>query len=647
MSGPIKQSPGSNANVPSAGDQLPNGTSRINFSNTQATLQASSKNLVDAAYNSGNVKPYDGPTAKSLFYQGGFLPPGKDVYGQFLFYSIVGDNSPEFFNNYFLSERADKNRKVSEVNPISGGSRNPSAGFLVRQTQANLSAANQRSKNIFDFLFGPGDEGSYIIGGGSAPYYWKDFIYCKYYGHIPNNYMITLRRFPSPMRDNLSLPSNIKNTDVYKVSGAGRPIAQAVTWFGGNTGNTLSKILNITTGLKWNTNLSQADKVDQGGFAKGIYNNWLADILGGLLGNTSGEKGKDAFSLLGKFADLGIVASDTGFQETVAAKRNKVLRDRAEESGGPLSKFIWVSVDTVDRAVVRDRGLDGWYESFFLNFHYELSSVGEVNSKAAMIDILGNILSLCTNYGQFLTPEIRYDNSFPTVNFPGGDEGLARFYSDPIGFTKDLISFAVDPNQGSGGNPNAQVAQGAINSVLKSVKYFSNLANQLDTQKLGAKDALNSTAANNILSYATTTKFLETVVFPQSILTGLPTGEWHLVIGNPCNPIAMIGNLICEDVTFEFNDVLGPDDFPTELTVMIKLKPARERERGEIESMFNRGRGRLYQSSAPVYSNSQSTGAFGTVRGDLVLSPNEDGTSDISTFYGPQNLNQQYQPDSN
>ena len=62
-------------------------------------------------------------------------------------------------------------------------------------------------------------------------------------------------------------------------------------------------------------------------------------------------------------------------------------------------------------AVIRARGLDGVFNDFTLNFHYELTSVGEVNSKAAMVDILGNLLGLTTNYGNFLTPEIRYNKN--------------------------------------------------------------------------------------------------------------------------------------------------------------------------------------------------------------------------------------------
>jgi len=31
-----------------------------------------------------------------------------------------------------------------------------------------------------------------------------------------------------------------------------------------------------------------------------------------------------------------------------------------------------------------------------------------------------------------------------------------------------------------------------------------------------------------------------------SLLTGDPVGEWHLTVGNPLNPIMIVGNLICE-----------------------------------------------------------------------------------------------------
>jgi len=641
-----RQGPSLSTNNPTAGDRLPQRNGIINFGNNQRLLQNTTKDVIDKSYNAGSVNPYAGPTARSLFYNAAIYDSISAKYGQYLFYSIVGNQDPNFYENYYLSERTGYNSKISETNSISGGSRNPSAGFLVRQTQSNLGVANQRKNNIFSYLYGPGDEGSFIIGGASAPYYWRDFIYCKYYGHIPNNYMLTLRRFPSPMRDNLSLPSKVKNSDVYKVQGAGRPVAQAVTWFGGNTTNTLSDILQISTGLRW-SDLEQGPAIEQKGFAAGIFKNQLGDLLGGAFGAIGGAGGDKLFTGIEKAIEAGVSSSDSGYQESVAAARNKALRDKAIEPGGPLSDFIWVSVDTVDEATVRGRGLDGVYNRFNLNFHYELTSVGEVNSKAAMVDILGNLLALTTNYGNFLTPEIRYNNDFKAVNFPGGDEGLSQFYTDPVQFVKTLIKFAVDPNQTTNGDPVAEGVAGTINAVAKARDLWSGLITQMNNKTLRdfANDLGKDSKLNNILLYALTETFTKDLVFPASVLSGMPTGEWHLVVGNPCNPIAMMGNLICRKIDIVFGETLGPDDFPTELTATIQMQHGRSRERGEIESMFNRGGGRLYQSVTQVYSNSQSTGAFATVNGQVITSPNQDGTEDISTFYGPGLSTEQYQPD--
>ena len=634
---PAQRGPGLSSNNPTAADISPGANGRINTGNNTVLLQNSTKEMVEKRYNLGRVKPYAGPTARSLFYNAAIYDYNNAKYGQYLFYSIVGNQDPNFYENYYLSERAEYNSKVSEVNSISGASRNPSAGFLVRQTQSNLGVANQRKNNIFSFLFGPGDHGSYITGGASAPYYWRDFIYCKYYGHIPNNYMLTLRRFPSPMRDNLTLPEDIKNTDTFKVKGAGRPVAQAVTWWGGNTQNTLSGVIGFTTGMVWDEK-TQASLVKQGGFNQGLFK--LLKDTGSLYGLDSSVTA-DAFA---NAIDLAASASNSGFQESVAARRNAALRDKAVSEGGPLTDFIWVSVDTVNKTLLRGQGLKGMYSSFKLNFHYELTSVGEVNTKAAMVDIIGNLLALCTNYGNFLTPEVRYDNGFPAIGFPGGDEGLAKFYADPVAWVKTLIKYSLDPTQTTNGDPTAEAVVGTLNSVTRAKNYLTQTVEQLASGNKTATDLLDGSEASNFLLAAMTKSFIDTVVLPMSVLTGAPTGEWHLVVGNPCNPVAMIGNLVCEDLKITFGDTLGPDDFPTEITATIQLKQARERERGEIESMFNRGEGRLYQSVAPVYSNSQSIGAFGTTQGQVITTDPNDTTVAYGNFYGPENMFNQQQP---
>ena len=80
----------------------------------------------------------------------------------------------------------------------------------------------------------------------------------------------------------------------------------------------------------------------------------------------------------------------------------------------------------------------------------------------------------------------------------------------------------------------------------------------------------------------------------KAFLTGDPTGQHHLTIGNPMNPIMVCGNLALQDTEFEFQGPLSFEGFPTKLKVVISLKPGRPRDKTDIESMFNAGRGRIY-----------------------------------------------------
>lgn len=69
------------------------------------------------------------------------------------------------------------------------------------------------------------------------------------------------------------------------------------------------------------------------------------------------------------------------------------------------------------------------------------------------------------------------------------------------------------------------------------------------------------------------------------------------------NPIAMIGNLVCDSLKIDFDDELGPDDFPIGFTATITLKHGMPRDRDAIESMFNRGAGRIYEISDDMSSS--------------------------------------------
>ena len=71
-----------------------------------------------------------------------------------------------------------------------------------------------------------------------------------------------------------------------------------------------------------------------------------------------------------------------------------------------------------------------------------------------------------------------------------------------------------------------------------------------------------------------------------------------MTIGSPLNPIATMGNMYCDSTIMTLGDGLGYDDFPLEVKFEISLKHGKPRDKGDIENMFNAGRGRIYVSAA-------------------------------------------------
>lgn len=614
----------------------------INRENLQLLWESSANGraseLVSRYSNLGSSNPFKGPTAKSLFYEGAKRNPGK--YGQFLFYSL-GNYENNFIDAYYRSESSDYNLSVSSIE-----SKNPTAGFLVRET-SSLESINLGGKTGIQGI-SPGYSNA-IIGGLGAPYYWKDFLYCKYYGSIPNNYMITLRRFPHPVLDNLSIPQSLVGTNSQLEEGAGRPVAQAVTWFGGNTGNSLSTILSFTAGIEWKE-ANQTDVKEQEAMSKGAFNSGPLKFVGDnidKLGSTAG----DVYKGLSGIIDTALAATDPN-ETSTRALRAKAIRDKAKESGGLLSEYIWVPVDVVKNGYVRDFGLSFTMSGLDITFEYELTSVGEVNTKAALLDIIGNLLSIGTNYGNFLTPDIRYNSDYPIVGFPGGDAGLALYFSDPLtwlmNYGKDIANIISGADSKSGDDQstgsNETIGsddQSKLKDILGRLSRDSgNTLNDMgELEKLVGKET-----AGRLLRSTTTSSFIEAYQAPVSFLTGAPIGEWHLTIGNPCNPIAMIGNLLCNDVNITFGEMLGPDDFPSSIKAVFKLKHARDRERGEIESMFNRGDGRLYQSTQTTSADTQSYGAFADTQGNVLTYDAANQYMSNGGYQNPANIPDQQSP---
>lgn len=392
---------------------------------------------------------------------------------------------------------------------------------------------------------------------GASLYKPEDFLYCSKYGQIQNNRLITLRRFPFPVFDDIF-------TDIQTEP----DIARALTFSTQET-NKLSELLNFTVGLRYKELKSNIEQANMLGPDNGI-NGWARNVL--------------------QFVD-------PAFGQQALDQKIRLGYDPLHDQNkvhGP--------VDVIDAMFIRDIGLN-FDQSIKLTFEYEMRSINGVNQKTAMLDLLANIFLLTTNDAKFWGGARYWVGPRPTKYLKNlkflSPKDFDTFLN---GATKEFKSF-IGGISGAGGAKN-------VVSTLKTV----------------AENALNLSLG----------KMLDKIGRPgipvmNSLLTGLPTGEWHLTVGNPMNPILCIGDLILDSSTISFGDELGYDDFPTKLMVECNLKHNKPKGRAEIESMFNAGRGRIYLKPEAPFANAGQTSRTGKTEPRLTHDLIDTGVNDLFT----------------
>lgn len=406
---------------------------------------------------------------------------------------------------------------------------------------------------------------------GLAKYRMQDFIYLKYYNQIPNNHMITLRRYSQPVPDHVfSLDMSASDNNSYN----GFPeqffaLATAVTYMGEQTGNKLSEILKFDYGAKWETKTAQVNQLQSsdGGLA--------AQMEGWGISNSSlsGTNGKASTSLIKDAAATAAVSAATG---------KSVGSIHASQHAYPQDAFLaqygeefYGDINSICETSMRARGLT-FTNNFTLNFEYSLKSLKCVNPKVAMMDILSNFLLLTGNYGEFW--------GGATIYY--GVKNIAPQFGDP--------QLLRDGKYG-------QYLNTLANDVRKGFETFKNSHSDKDGN-FNLQDAVGSLLKGGLQALlgnliGGNIGVAGEAQAPPALLSGEPTGFWHLTIGNPLDPIAMMGNMKIEKTTVQFNDVLGYDDFPTEIKFTVDMAHAKPRDNGGIENMFNGNKGRFYTLS--------------------------------------------------
>ena len=393
---------------------------------------------------------------------------------------------------------------------------------------------------------------------GTAVYSYADFMYCKYLGQIPNNYLITLRRYPTPVDDYISA-AGLGETRKQTRSSNPVPIGQMVTWM--NTpGNNIDSILTYSVSMPYEEKTAQWEQANNNADASNKPLNAASALFdktyrqqyqAGMSGNAINHYVEQMFG--GK--SLGIDPPYSGMLGW--RDQNKVY--------GP--------VDAVKKVYYRGQNGIDFNQSIKLTFEYELRSYNGINGRQAMLDLISNILNVTYTTGTFwgggyYGGGAHQNNIFANLNI----------MKTSGGFTNFVDAFAKDISSVKSGIKSSVQANGGVLATIKN--FLNDLGGMLAGGLLNRLGRPQKSMVNSLLSPA-------------------PTGLWHVTIGNPFHPIMSMGNMILKNTTITHIGPLGLDDFPTGLKVECELERGKPRDLRGIEMMYMNGNDRIYHSMGP------------------------------------------------
>lgn len=448
---------------------------------------------------------------------------------------------------------------------------------------------------------------------GRAIYNYSDFMFCKYLNKIPNNYLITLRKFPLPCSDHIN--NSCDEETKAKTNKHLPDMGRLITWLG-TPGNEMSNILSYSYTIPWQENKApmEEDPIASMGSNGGGRLGQVLSVLDGSYGKTLKSTNGYGYAPNNEnwFAN-----NIMGSRAEGATPANLNLSDSrrivAERQNAITS--VWVPGG-------RDGGLEFKHE-ISLTFDYELRSYDGINGRSAMLDLLANILMVTYLQGQF---------------FPGSYRS-ANMSSSNIYNNLDLFK-----NKGATSSP-----QAFMDSLFTSLTQAANRFGFIG-EGSNAKEALKKMTSNIFEIMAN--GLINKIGRPQqlafsSLISPTPTGQWHLTVGNPKNPILTIGNLILVDSKIEHYGPLGLDDFPTGLRVTVQLKHAKPRDSVAIEQMYMQGNSRIYfpmgERVQAMYDNaktykSKSVDKMYNNSGDSTLTVSTDSNDIYKRYFGTTDI---------
>lgn len=367
-----------------------------------------------------------------------------------------------------------------------------------------------------------------------------NFAYLKDFNVYPANRLMVLRRY------NDGVPHDLFNCST-------KPINTMVSYYGLD-----ASPFNISFKERWTEFESSIMEL-------------LQDVIGIKF---------DSIPSIGKIVSAASSVVPSNLQQTVLEAIGQKLG--LISNGGA----IYGDPNMIYQAAIRDAsgedmsktGLESTFSATFKTT-YVFREINGIDAKAAMLDIIANAVHMGTSNGRFILTHNASDKLSKIVN--------AMQTGDIDGMLNEVIDAISDV-------------------VAKSSELLSDIASNIKSALTSAAQGDTAPIVDDILSVAGQlirnrfSRYKWQLRGAIGALSGQHTAPWHLTFGNPKFPWFTIGNLVVDGVDLNFGGELSYNDTPTEVTVTIKLKSGRVMGAGELTSLFNNGKGRIYDTPESV-----------------------------------------------
>lgn len=372
-----------------------------------------------------------------------------------------------------------------------------------------------------------------------------DFAYLRDLGVYPNNRLIVMRRFATPVANDLT---TIKH----------RAISTVVGWVGEDDKS--FGINDLTFNEEWTKGEASLTKI-------------LSDMFGeSEVG--AGAAGGISSLVKGVQSAVPLPGLTRGFQYKILEK----MGVRNPSDNLPDGNPNYVQESSMRKVVDSDENGSGLTSDWAVDMTttYEQKFINGNDPSIVFLDILGNLLRFGTSKSEFF------------INGKGGDlfkDFFKKFEEGKWVAAMQIIIGVVS----SAIKEIASSITGAVEDLFNGGDGSEEGSDQIAGGFTQFAEKLLGSLGESIIA-----KYKVRIASVISAWTGSASAPWHVTIGNPKKPFFSSGDMICSKVKLKFGTVLAFNDLPSTIEVQITLKPARNLGLQEIFERFNTGAGRSY-----------------------------------------------------